>query len=387
LKIGVYADPMARVLTSFGPIRGMLKELIENRLDDEFVILIHPETQSSKLLRDWFSTIRTSNWRLRVLRQSRRDKMIRCILGLRSYSKIDESFDLLYSCDLEFHDVSCPQIVQLFDLHPVTNPEFSSIPWHGAILMKRVVKHLSNSDAIVASISQFSVNELSRISPSMSSRSVMVPIGIAGEWFQDAEQCKNVQEICSREYWIWWGQITRRKNLQTLMRAYSKFRSEVCGLAPSVVLVCNGGSDYEKVKQLVVNLGLEQFVHFVPSMDISSLVSLVRSSCGVLFPSLYEGFGLPVIEGMASGKPVLTSGTTSIPEVAGGNAILVDPTSEQDMLAGLHKLAKKDSFIPLHLKQWASRFTYSNSAKCYNNLIDKVYNHSRSVQFQVDDHT
>ena len=73
-------------------------------------------------------------------------------------------------------------------------------------------------------------------------------------------------------------------------------------------------------------------------MSYSMLVSLIRGTKGVLFPSLYEGFGLPVLEAMSLGAPVLTSNQGSLPEVAGDAAIQVDPLSIEALASGLHEI-------------------------------------------------
>src|SRR5690606_26179404 len=73
-------------------------------------------------------------------------------------------------------------------------------------------------------------------------------------------------------------------------------------------------------------------------LDRADVVTLLRGAAGCLYPSLYEGFGLPVLEAMAAGVPVLTSAVSSLPEVAGDTALYVDPLDEESILTGMTAL-------------------------------------------------
>ena len=85
--------------------------------------------------------------------------------------------------------------------------------------------------------------------------------------------------------------------------------------------------------------GLERVIHFTGAVSDQDLARLYRGATLVAFVSLYEGFGLPIIEGMAAGVPVLTSNVAAMPEVAGEAALLVDPTSIEDIAGGLERLS------------------------------------------------
>lgn len=109
--------------------------------------------------------------------------------------------------------------------------------------------------------------------------------------------------------------------------------------------------------------GISDRVNFIGFISESDLPSLYRGSLGLVFPSLYEGFGLPVVEAMACGVPVLTSTISSLPEVAGNAAILVDPVSVDAITDGITKLVN-DSELREHLVQKgllrAKRFSWQN---------------------------
>src|SRR6202790_3427405 len=113
------------------------------------------------------------------------------------------------------------------------------------------------------------------------------------------------------------------------------------GLAHDIPLVCTGapGARQQWLKQAARGLGLENHVLFPGYLANAELVALITNSCGVIFPSLYEGFGLPVVEAMATGVPVACSNVTSLPEVAGDAAILFNPRVPDDIAQAMLSLA------------------------------------------------
>ena len=133
------------------------------------------------------------------------------------------------------------------------------------------------------------------------------------------------------------GTIEPRKNLKHLIRVY-------CGLPKEIrndyQLIIAGGEGWlsTDIYQSIVEMGAEssiRFLGYVPSSDLPWLYS--GATCFV-YPSLYEGFGLPALEAMACGIPLITSNTSSLPEVAGDAALLVDPLSEEELRSAIIKV-------------------------------------------------
>ncbi|MGH8494484.1 MAG: glycosyltransferase family 4 protein [Moraxellaceae bacterium] len=122
------------------------------------------------------------------------------------------------------------------------------------------------------------------------------------------------------------------KNEERLLRAFA-----AADLAPDVRLVLSGEATPELL-QLAAALGLDERLVFRGRVPETELPSLYRGALALVFPSLYEGFGLPVIEAMACGTAVITANTTSMPEVAGNAALLVDPLSVSEIAAAMLRL-------------------------------------------------
>lgn len=130
------------------------------------------------------------------------------------------------------------------------------------------------------------------------------------------------------------GNRRPHKNLARLIRAYS-----VSSLPAEGVHLLFTGPEDPGLLRIAAKAGVSEMVQFTGHVGQDALVRLYQYALLVAFISLYEGFGLPILEGMASGVPVLTSNCSCMPEIAGGAARLVDPYSIEDIAAGLDRLA------------------------------------------------
>jgi glycosyltransferase involved in cell wall biosynthesis len=141
-------------------------------------------------------------------------------------------------------------------------------------------------------------------------------------------------------YVLFVGVIQPRKNLERLLHAIALLRPRVecCRL----VIVGKIGWKTEELFLLVDKLGLKRCVKFTGYVPDDDLPAIYQGATVFAYPALWEGFGLPVLEAMASGVPVLTSNTSSLREIAEGAAVLVDPLSVRDIFEGLHRLLTDD---------------------------------------------
>jgi glycosyltransferase involved in cell wall biosynthesis len=135
--------------------------------------------------------------------------------------------------------------------------------------------------------------------------------------------------------------IEPRKNIDGLLAAYREIPFELRRQYP-LVLAGSKGWLSEKLHTLIYQYQAEGWLHylgFVPDEDLPALYAGARM---FVFPSVYEGFGLPVLEALASGVPVVTSNRSSLPEVAGGAALLIDPDDVDALRDGIHKALEDD---------------------------------------------
>ena len=136
------------------------------------------------------------------------------------------------------------------------------------------------------------------------------------------------------------GTLEPRKNIKTIIEAVTKYRQENKNDLHLVL----AGKPTKYSDQLFQNLTKEQkqFIHQLGYVKNQDRPALYRLATVTLFPSLYEGFGLPILESMTSGTPVITSNTSSMPEVSGSAAICVDPYNSNDLTAALHELLSSE---------------------------------------------
>ncbi len=142
-------------------------------------------------------------------------------------------------------------------------------------------------------------------------------------------------------FFLYLGTLEPRKNLETLLRAYATWRTITNDDSSNVQLVIAGGKGwyYESVFALVNELGLQECVRFPGFVPHAELPYWYRAALGVVYPSVFEGFGLPVLEAMACGTPVLCSNIPALREVAGDAAITAPPHDIDGWVAGMTLLA------------------------------------------------
>jgi len=140
-----------------------------------------------------------------------------------------------------------------------------------------------------------------------------------------------------RPYILNVGTLEPRKNLEGLLRAFA--RAKKAGIPHTLVITGARGWGESRLAPLPEELGISDSVVFTGFVEDEDLPHLYANADFFVYPSLYEGFGLPVLEAMACGTPVITSDSSSLPEVAGDAAILVDPKSEAELSSAIRNLA------------------------------------------------
>ena len=169
------------------------------------------------------------------------------------------------------------------------------------------------------------------------------------------------------------GTVQPRKNYSRVIRALSHLRAQGNGLHYAIA----GGRGWleDEMYRTIQETGMEDRVHILGFVDDDELPALYSGAIGLVAPSLYEGFGLPVLEAMACGTPVITSNLSSLPEVAGDAAILVDPLDTGDILTALEKVvadeATRDRLVELGLER-AKIFTWDRAARQLRTVYDML---------------
>ncbi len=170
------------------------------------------------------------------------------------------------------------------------------------------------------------------------------------------------------------GTLEPRKNLPMLLRAYAALPES---LREAVHLVLAGGKgwDYDDIFNTVVEYRLEKFVHFPGYVDQQSLPLWYNAAEALAYPSIFEGWGLPVVEAMACGCPTLVSDISSLPEAAGETGLRLPPDDESAWAAGLRRAMTDTDWREKSKKagiERASRFTWQATAAAIGHAYEKA---------------
>ncbi len=159
------------------------------------------------------------------------------------------------------------------------------------------------------------------------------------------------------------GERRPHKNHVGLIDAYARSDSRT---THDLVIVGQAYSDYVEPENCIRSLGLEDAVHFVTTATFEDLVGLYTAADIFVLVSLYEGFGLPILEAMACGTPVIASSTTATGEIAGPHSLQVDPTDTNEIAAALDRLADDEALrrqLAGQAAGWAASFDWKRTAK------------------------
>ncbi len=163
--------------------------------------------------------------------------------------------------------------------------------------------------------------------------------------------------------------VSNRKRHKNEFRVLEAFANS--GLAASLHLVFSG-NPVPEIARRIQRDHINGKVHFLGIVPEAKLPSLYRGAEALVFPSLYEGFGLPVLEAMACGTPVVTSNLTGMPEVAGGAALLVDPASVEQIADGVRRVVLDPSLRAELQKKGPARaahFSWARTARHVHDLL------------------
>ena len=174
------------------------------------------------------------------------------------------------------------------------------------------------------------------------------------------------------EYILYLGTIEPRKNIERTIKAFIKYKKEVKDDL-KFVIVGGKGWKYDNIMKLIESMGTD--IILTGYIDEEDKIPIYKLAQLFAFPSLYEGFGMPVLESMAAGVPVVTSNVSSLPEVAGDAAILVDPLNEDEIFEAYKKILS-DKKLQLEMiekgLEQAKKFGWKESAKVLEQIYEKM---------------
>lgn len=253
----------------------------------------------------------------------------------------NQACDLYHYPNFDVPPVRVPRLVATcYDLEPLRHPELFStkIVWFYRLLSRR----LRRADRIVT-ISESTARDVHDLLGISRERITAIHLGVDPGFSRavpDEQDRVRRNFRLPRRFVLYVGNTMPHKNVERLVESMAVVR-RTC---PEVPLVIGGAPDRHRasVERVVARHRLGDGVRFLGKVADRDLSALLSSASAFAFPSLYEGFGLPVLEAMACGTPVVTSNRSSLPEVVGNAAIMVEPTDVSAIAGGLVTLLEDE---------------------------------------------
>ncbi|XRP97070.1 glycosyltransferase family 4 protein [Methanocaldococcus sp. 16A] len=171
------------------------------------------------------------------------------------------------------------------------------------------------------------------------------------------------------------GTLEPRKNILNLLKAFYKLKKQ--GIKHKLVITGKKGWKYRNIFELIDKLNLQKEVIFTGYVPDEDLPGLYNAADLFVYPSLYEGFGLPPLEAMACGTPVITSNTSSLPEVVGDAGIMVNPYDVDELAKAMYEVLTNDGLREELSKKGLERaklFSWKKCAEEHLKVYEEVYN-------------
>ena len=219
----------------------------------------------------------------------------------------------------------------IYDLYP------GSFPWPARYALKAIVPVGARRAARVQADSQAGKDEIVARLRVPAERVDVVHLGFGMnqiERFTDAERLRSDWQLGERAVLLSVAAALPHKNLDRLLRAFAALERG----DPILVFVGHAGRDMDRLRELADELGVAARVRFTGWISDEDLEGMYRLASAFVYPSMHEGFGMPVLEAMARGVPVACADATSLPEVAGDAAAMFDPRSVEDMVGAVRSL-------------------------------------------------
>lgn len=259
-----------------------------------------------------------------------------------------------------------PMVATLMDAMPLSHPQWSRSEFRN--IKNFLWKRAANWADEVITISDYSKIELSKWTGIALNKITVIPLAVDERWFRSvsSEESARVRQLhqLPETFFISVGTLQPRKNVESTIRAH-RMLSPTERVRTPLIIIGRAGWKCEEVMRLIEEDSASGAVRWLKHVPDADLLPVLKLASALIFPSLGEGFGLPVLEAFAASVPVITSNTTSLPEVAGDAAISLNPL-DVDAISRAMQHVLYDQNLVLMLKQQglarAKEFTWQACA-------------------------
>ena len=330
MKIAILADPIDNQSAGVHIYtKGMVDALIQYDQDNEYVLV--REKKDPDLPAN-LKQIAIPNYRPIFLFKALR--LLVVIPLILRWLKVDVVVEPAH-----FGPFNLPQrirrITVIHDLTPLLFPQYH--PWHSQQLQRLFLRRILKKAHLVLTVSQRTQQDLKRFFPFTANKTKVISPGIDPFFQPHPSRAALKKWQIESPYLITVGTIEPRKNLLQLLQAYQQFRVKN---QDRILLVIVGGKGW-KYQSFYEALAIHPFkgdIKLLGYVNKNDLPGLYTHSLALIYPSLYEGFGLPVLEAMACGTAVICAKRSSLPEVGGEAALYFDPDQESSLLDAMEAI-------------------------------------------------
>ena len=293
-------------------------------------------------------------------------------LPLPNSRAIARDIDLFHATDHHIPRIhGVPTVATIMDVIPMLHPEWikndlrSLKSWLFAAAIRK-------ADHIIT-ISEYSKQDMVEHLKIAPERISVTPLGVEPIYFEriEAEQRRAVLDKHGLQpgFFLFVGTLQPRKNLLRVLQAFQQLPDAVRKAHPLVIVGRDGWNNEELLPQLhaLEQKGEGRWLSYLPQSDV---LTLLQSASALVFASLYEGFGLPVIEAFAAQCPVIASNSTSVPEVSGNAAWPVDPYSVESISAAMQDVLDQSTLREEKIQLGLARAHHYNWNECARQTLD-----------------
>ncbi len=260
-----------------------------------------------------------------------------------------------------------PQVPCIHDLNFVHQPDDLNLRnrLYYQAFVPRFVRHARR----IATVSEYSKHDIESVYDVAAETIDVIYCGIKdgiGPMPESTRAMVRTQYTDGNAYFFFVGTIHPRKNVIRLIRAFDLYKASTGGVNTKLVLAGSFMWDNEALRNIRESLHYKDDIILTGRVSEAELSKLYAAALAVTFVPTFEGFGIPIVEGFASGVPVMCSNVTSLPEVAGDAALLVNPLDEADIASGMARLASDSELREKLIRrgfQQAARFSWDDTAR------------------------
>ena len=301
------------------------------------------------------------------------------IIGGKAFTECkeaEENMDIFFAPDHYIPRLNnTPIIATIHDAYPIIYPKLVSRRLRG--FKNFAFKKAAHWADHIVTISQHSKGDISKFFNISESNISVIPNGVNERFFRKVPEEEKIPVLkkygLESGYFIFIGTIQPRKNIGYLIEAYLSLPEKI-KKEHGLLIIGQYGWGEESLKKRLENLRQDDNIKWIESVSENELYALLQSAIAMVYPTLYEGFGLPVLEGFASEIPVIASNTTSIPEVAADAALYIDPTNIADISKKMEMIASDSDMRWEMITRGRKRtelYSWKNSADSYIKLFEK----------------